>query len=85
MSIGMQTRERRKDATCSSIELRGQLNPDQRETLNELERFGWRLQFVRQPLFLPSTVVVFDTESRIYGVLEEDGTLNQQPELHLRH
>ncbi len=81
----MHDRERRKGGTPTPAELRTLLSGEQRETLSELERYGWRLHFVRHPLFQASTAVVFDTEREIYGELGDDGTLDEQPKLRMRH
>ena len=39
--------ERRKERQPMPDALKSELNPDQRETLGELEKFGWELRFVR--------------------------------------
>ena len=77
--------ERRKDEHKSTRELRDELNEAQRDTLAELERYGWQLKFVRQPIFQPSVPVVFDGDRKSYAVLEADGTLNEHPPFDIRH
>ncbi len=77
--------ERRKDAQKSTRELRNELNEAQRETLAELERYGWQLKFVRRPIFQPSIPVVFDGDRKSFAILEPDGTLNEQPGFEIRH
>lgn len=76
--------ERRTGTHKSGRELRSELNDAQLETLNELERFGWQLKFVRRPLFQPSIPVVFDGDRKHYAVLEPDGTLNEHPAFTIR-
>jgi len=76
--------ERRTGTHKSGRELRSELNDAQLETLNELERFGWQLKFVRRPLFQPSIPVVFDGDRKRYAVLEPDGTLNEHPAFTIR-
>ena len=76
--------ERRTATHKSGRELRSELNDAQLETLNELERFGWQLKFVRRPLFQPSIPVVFDGDRKHYAVLEPDGTLNEHPAFTIR-
>ncbi len=80
----MVERERRKSEPRTTRELRAELNAAQRQTLGELERFGWQLKFVRRPLFEPSVPVVFDGDRKRYGVLEPDGTLNEHPGFSIR-
>jgi hypothetical protein len=81
----MHQSERRKDEHHSSRELRGELNEAQRDTLAELERFGWELKFIRKPLFQPSIPVVFDGDRHAFAILEPDGTLNEHPAFEIRH
>ena len=76
--------ERRTGTHKSGRELRSELNDAQLETLNELERFGWQLKFVRRPLFQSSIPVVFDGDRKHYAVLEPDGTLNEHPAFTIR-
>ena len=76
--------ERRKDEHKSTRELRGELNEAQRDTLADLERYGWQLKFVRRPLFQPSVPVVFDGDRKSFAILEPDGTLNEHPPFDIR-
>lgn len=62
-----------------------ELNDDQRDTLRQLEAFGWELKFIRHPLFQPSVPVVFDGDRKRFAVLEADGTLNENPPFKIRH
>ena len=80
----MPDRERRTTPARPSRELRSDLNDAQQETLTDLERFGWRLKFVRRPIFQPSIPVVFDPDRKIYAVLEPDGRLNEHPLFDIR-
>jgi hypothetical protein len=64
--------------------LKRELNEEQRITLGELERFGWELKFIRRPLFQDSVAVVFDPDRKRFGVLEADGTLNENPGFDIR-
>lgn len=76
--------ERRKEPARSTHDMRRDLNQAQLDTLNELERYGWQLRFVRRPLFQPSIPVVFDGDRENYAVLEADGTLNEHPPFDIR-
>jgi hypothetical protein len=71
-------------AARAGRELKRDLNDEQLLTLNELERFGWELKFVRKPPFQPSVPVVFDADRRQFAVLEPDGTLNESPGFTIR-
>ncbi|MDQ3038843.1 MAG: hypothetical protein M3Q51_02750, partial [Pseudomonadota bacterium] len=73
------SKERRAEAERPKRTLRSDLNAAQQETLNDLERFGWELKFVRRPMFQPSIPVVFDGDRKTFAILEVDGTLNEHP------
>jgi hypothetical protein len=67
------------------INLSSFLNESQMLALHSLESFGWNLWFVRRPMFMPPLVVVANGESTQHAVLEEDGSVNLKPQIHLRH
>lgn len=77
-------KERRKDPERTRRELRTELNDAQRDTLAEIERYGWEIDFVRRPIFQPSIPVVFDGDRKTHAVLEADGTLNEHPPFDIR-
>ena len=53
----------------------------QRQSLEQLEDFGWQLAFVRRPLFDKPTVVLISPEAKQYATLEDEGSLNLEPGL----
>jgi len=67
------------------IDLGRYLNESQLLALHSLESFGWHLWFVRRPLFMQPIVIVTNSESTQHARLEEDGSVNLKPPLHLRH
>jgi hypothetical protein len=80
----MPDKERRRAEKAQQAALRRDLNVAQQMTLTGLERFGWELKFVRRPMFQASIPIVFDSEHKKYAVLEEDGTLNENPGFKIR-
>ena len=60
------------------------LTEEQQCKLRQLEGFGWRLEFVRRPLFQEPVSVVCDAEGRKIGTLEKDGSVNMEPDIKLR-
>lgn len=76
--------ERRSAQPHSSRELRKELSEAQRDTLGELERYGWELKFIRHPLFQGSVAVLYDPDRKGYACLESDGTLNEHPTFRIR-
>ena len=75
----MTEKERRRVSPQMHSALARELNETQKQTLRELERFGWELKFVRRPLFQAPIPVVFDGDRKTFAVLEADGTLNENP------
>lgn len=67
------------------IDLGRYLNESQMLALHSLESFGWHLWFVRRPLFMQPVAIVSNSESTQHAQLEEDGSVNLKPQLHLRH
>jgi hypothetical protein len=60
------------------------LNEMQVLALRQIEGFGWRLQFIRRPLFQDPVPVVVDSYGKKIGVLEEDGRINMEPDIKVR-
>lgn len=67
------TRDRRKNMPPIPENFRQVLKPAQKITLNHLEKFGWKLAFIRRPLFVPPTTFIHNAEKSIYAVVEETG------------
>jgi hypothetical protein len=85
MSDTTSDKERRAAAKVSRAQMRSQLNPDQLNTLVELEHFGWELTFIRRKPFQPPLPVVVDAGRQRFAVLREDGTLDDAPGFDIRH
>ncbi len=80
----MTEQERRTIDQYNTARMRALLTEDQRMPLADLERFGWKLTFVRRPMFQPSIPVVSDATGKTYAALEADGTLNEEPGFNVR-
>ncbi|TKS55012.1 hypothetical protein E4582_09720 [Luteimonas yindakuii] len=80
----MYGRERRKTTDADHDALRAALTPAQRAALPLLERFGWKLRFVRRPLFQDPVPILFDREGERWVTLEADGSINENPGFKLR-
>jgi len=76
--------ERRRLDKEASIALKRELNDAQLMTLRGIENFGWELRFVRRPPGVDPIPVVFDHAGKQYAVLEQDGSLNQKPNIVIR-
>ena len=79
------TPERRKGAPkLDDATLLAGLTPEQQATIHTMETFHWRLKFVRRPLFKIPIPVLFNREGDRYVVVNEDGTIDENPALTLR-
>lgn len=61
------------------------LSTAQRFAASRLESFGWEVAFVRRPMFDSPTVVLSDAMHRHYAILDEDGDLQVDPPIDIRH
>ena len=80
----MSQEERRKDAPPLPSVLKSELNPEQKETLGELEKFGWELRFVRHDPEQRPVPVIFDAEREKFAVLDSDGNLDESAFINIR-
>ena len=79
------TPERRKGAPkLDDATLLAGLTPEQQATIHTMETCHWRLKFVRRPLFKIPIPVLFNREGDRYVVVNEDGTIDENPALTLR-
>ena len=78
------TQERRRDQKPLPDVLKAELNPEQRETLGELEKFGWELRFVRHDPEQRPVPVIFDAEREKFAVLDVDGELDEKAFIDIR-
>ena len=60
------------------------LNEHQLLALRKVEAFGWTLAFIRRPLFQDVVPVLVNDDGSKFGVLEEDGNINMQPDFPIR-
>lgn len=76
--------ERRGDADADTRELRRGLTAQQLHTLDTMSHFGWKLCFVRRPMFQPPVPVAFDRNRERFVVVEADGRIDDTPDLRIR-
>lgn len=80
----MTTPERRRDEIQRLALLRAELNPAQQDVLTMVEGLGWKLAFVRKPLFQNVVPVVHHAGKNQYGVLRDNGDIEIDPTLNVR-
>ena len=76
--------ERRHEGNRFPENLDDMLNEEQLFTMNKMEGFGWKLAFIRRPLFQEIVAVLSHPDNHTYGILEDDGRLNMQPAMSFR-
>jgi hypothetical protein len=64
--------------------LRRGLTAAQLSTLQTMEAFQWRLEFVRRPLFRDPVPVLFNPLQNRHVVIEADGSIDERPALRIR-
>jgi hypothetical protein len=77
-------KEKRQGGPPIPANFEAALSPEQLITLRQIENFGWKVEFIRRPLFEESVVVVSNPDGRKIGILENDGRLNMHPDIKLR-
>lgn len=60
------------------------MNHDQIVSYRSVERFGWYIKFIRRPLFQRPVIVLSNPDGSILAVLEDDGTINENPDIVIR-
>jgi hypothetical protein len=60
------------------------LNNLQLLALQKAEEFGWKLKFVRRPLFQEVVPVITDPSGGKFGILETNGDINLHPQTKIR-
>ena len=60
------------------------LNGRQKAALKMIQSLGWRLKFVRRPMFLEVQPVVYNAKLDQIGVLDPDGNIDLELELNIR-
>ena len=81
----MTDEDRRRDLPPMPSVLKSELNPDQRETLDELEKFGWELRFVRHDPEQRPVPVIFDAKQEKFAVLDREGNLDEDAFVNIRN
>lgn len=83
MAVYRVIQDRRAPESAIAVLRRGGLTVAQQRLLREGERHGWRLAFVRDPLDHPMAVLVAGDHDVV--VVHEDGRLDRDPQIELRH
>jgi len=60
------------------------LNEQQLIAYHGMERFGWYIKFIRRPLFQRPVCILSNPEGTVLAILEDDGNINEQPDLTIR-
>ena len=76
--------ERRKGIEPIPENFENLLSEAQLRTLRSIGRFGWRLHFMRRPLFQDVVPVLICNDGIKCAVLEKNGSINERADLDVR-
>lgn len=76
--------ERRQQVPAVPEHVDSMLNTAQHFTLHQLESFGWKLAFVRRPMFEPIIPVLQSFDGNKYVTLDNEGELVDFPSNQIR-
>ena len=60
------------------------LNEAQRFTYHRMKASGWRIKFIRRPMYQNPVCVMTDPDDSTLAVIERNGFLNRHPDIPLR-
>ena len=84
MGIRDMTSERRKNRKLTEDEVKATLSSKQLAALLECQCFGWKLKYIRRPLFQDPVPVLYNAKNDQIGTLDPDGRVNTDIELEVR-
>ena len=77
-------KDRRKNKKLAKDDVKKILNHKQLNALIESQHFGWRLRFIRSPLFQIPVPFLYNAETDKVGILGPDGHINIDVKLEVR-
>jgi len=77
-------KDRRKKQKLTQEDLCKILNSKQLAVLRESAFFGWKVKFIRRPLFLEPVTVLYNARYDIFGILDQDDGIDMETELNVR-
>ena len=80
----MEQDDRRVGKKAVPDELPDFLNDQQLLAYRGMERFGWYIKYIRRPLFQRQVCILSNPEGTVLAVLEDNGNINQQPDITIR-
>jgi len=78
------TSDRRKSKELNQVDVKKYLNRMQLNALIECQYFGWKLKFVRTPLFQDPVPVLYNAKIDQIGIMDPDGHINLDVNLEVR-
>ena len=75
---------RRKNQKLIQSDVYKLLDSKQLTALRESAIFGWKIQFIRRPLFLEPVIVLYNARYDIIGLLGLDGSIDMEMEIDVR-
>lgn len=80
----MDHEEKRKGTKPVPDEPLEYLNEAQRFTYHRMKASGWRIKFIRRPMYQNPVCVMTDSDDTVLALIERNGFLNKNPDIPLR-
>jgi hypothetical protein len=80
----MEYKEKRKGIKPIPDDPLGYLNEAQLFTYHRMTAVGWRIKFIRRPMYQSPVCFMTDSGEAALALIEQNGFLNQQPDIPLR-
>jgi hypothetical protein len=80
----MEHEEKRKGIKPVPDDPLGYLNEAQRFTYHRMKASGWRIKFIRRPMYQNPVCVMTDSDDTSLALIERNGFLNKNPDIPLR-
>jgi len=77
-------KDRRKNLKLTQDDVYKLLDSNQLKALRESAIFGWKIKFIRRPLFLEPVIILYNARYDIIGILDLDGNIDMETELDVR-
>ncbi len=62
----------------------GYLNEAQQFTYRRMAESGWRIKFIRRPMYQRPVCVMTDSDETMLALIEQNGFLNKKPDIQFR-
>jgi len=80
----MEHEEKRKGVKPIPDNPLGYLNEAQKFTYQRMIAVGWRIKFIRRPMYQSPVCIMTNSDETMLALIERNGFLNEKPDIPLR-